>query len=81
MFLISSSIREQLGTTVGVQFHASVASYPTFLETNGLIESSRSRSLSLDSPNRKSAEAQNAPVVPVLLEQESTVIHANNLES
>ena len=36
--------------------------------------------MSLDSPNRKRAEAQNAPVVPALPENESTVSHANNLE-
>ena len=30
--------------------------------------------------NRKRAEVQGAPVVPVLPENESTVIHANNLE-
>ena len=41
----------------------------------------RSRSLSLDSPNRKRAEGRNVPVVPVLPEGESTVIRADNLES
>ena len=40
----------------------------------------RWRSLSLDSPNRKRGEMLNAPVVPVLPENDSTVIHANNLE-
>ena len=41
----------------------------------------RSRSLSLDSPNRKRAEGQSSLGVPVLPENESTVIHANNLGS
>ena len=48
---------------------------------NTLFLGNRSRSLSLDSPNRKRAEVSNAPVGPVLPENDSTMIHANNLES
>ena len=49
-------------------------------ERSGIPYCNRSRSLSLDSPNWKRAEMKNAPVVAVLPENESTVIHANNLE-